>query len=97
MVVLTVLLIVFVMLHPYLDGAGLCGLGGCPEPSQSSSHAAHGGGFSTPCTTAVLVVSGTATFAFATLGGRRRIVDHRRPVEAYLSLDTPPPQFFLGR
>lgn len=94
---LAVMVGVFVILHPYLDEAGLCGLGGCPEPSQSSSHAAHSGGFSTACMAAVLVASGTAAFAFASLFGGRRIADHRRPIETYLSLDTPPPRFLLGR
>ncbi len=96
LVAIAVLVTAFVVAHPYLDGAGLCGLGGCPEPSQSSSHAAHGGGSSTACVSAVLA-SGVAVFAFASLSGRRRIADHRRPTEAYLSLDTPPPRLLFGR
>lgn len=97
LVALAVLVAAFLMVHSYLDGAGLCGLGGCPEPSQSSSHAAHGGAFSTACMAAVLVASGIAALAFASLFGGRFVGDYWRPVETYLSPDPPPPQFLLGR
>lgn len=96
LIALAVVVVAFVVAHPYLDGAGLCGAGGCPEPSQSSSHAAHAG-FSAVCMAAVLVASGTSVLAFASLLGRRFIGDHRRLVETYLSPDTPPPQVLLGR
>lgn len=89
---LAVLVAAFLALHPYLDAAGLCDLGGCPEASQSSSHAAHGMGTSATCLAAVLVASGAAALAFASLLGRRRVADQHRPAEAYLSPDTPPPQ-----
>ncbi|QIN81032.1 hypothetical protein GBA65_21545 (plasmid) [Rubrobacter marinus] len=93
---LAVLVAAFLAMHPYLDAAGLCGAGGCPEPSQSSSHAAHGGGFSAACVAAVLVNSAATTLAFASLLGRRFVGDHRRPVETYLSPDTPPPRVLFG-
>lgn len=90
---LAILVTVFVSFHPYFDVAGLCGLGGCPEPSQSSSPTAH----STGCVAAVLVASGAAALAFASFFGRLRAADHRRPAETYLSPDTPPPRVLFSR
>lgn len=92
---LAILVAAFVSFHPYLDAAGLCGSGGCPKPSHSS-HATHVG-FSTTCLAAVLVASGAAVFALASSLGRRRVAEHRRPVEPYLSPDTPPPRVLSSR
>jgi hypothetical protein len=89
LVALAILVAAFVALHPYLDEAGLCGLGGCPDASQSS-HAAHGG-FSTACLVAVLVAS-PAAYAFASSLGRRRAYDQPGLTETYLSPDPPPPR-----
>ena len=89
LVMLAVLVAAFVALHPYLDEEAVCGFGGCPDVSQSS-HATHVG-FSTVCLVAVLVAS-RAVVIFATFRGRRRVVDHWRPVETYLSPDPPPPR-----
>jgi hypothetical protein len=94
LVALAVLVAAFLVLHPYLDEAGLCGLGGCPEASQSS----HGGhaGFSNTCLVAVLATF-PAALAFASFFGRRRAADHPRPIEAYLSPDPPPPRLLPSR
>jgi hypothetical protein len=92
-IVLVILVVAFASFHPYFDAAGYCGLGGCPEVSQSS-HAAHVS-FSTTCLVAVLAVSPMAlAFAFF---GRRRVADHSRPTEAYLSPDPPPPRLSPSR
>jgi hypothetical protein len=93
---LAMLVAAFVALHPYLDEAGLCGFGGCPEASQQSSHAAHTS-FSTTCLAAVLAASGARTLAFASFFGRRRGTDYPRPTETYLSLDPPPPRISPSR
>jgi hypothetical protein len=95
LVVIMVLVTAFVALHPYLDEAGLCGLGGCPEASQSS-HAAHSS-FSTICLVAVLATSAAGVLDFASFFGRRRVDDHPRPTEAYLSPDPPPPRVSPSR
>ncbi len=95
LVVIMVLVAAFVALHPYLDEAGLCGLGGCPAASQVS-HAAHTG-FSTICLVAVLAASAAGVLAFASFLGRRRADDHPWPTEAYLSPDTPPPRVSPSR
>jgi hypothetical protein len=87
---MAIFVLAFSSFHFYFDATGLCGLGGCPEPSQSS-HASHSGGSSTACVAAVLVaflmVSSLVTFS-----GRRRAADHRCPAEAYPSPDPPPPR-----
>ena len=89
-VLFAVLLTAFVTLHPYLDGAGLCDHGGCPEASQSS-HAVHVS-VSTACVAAVFVAPFGAALAFARFSGRRRVDDEWRPDETFLSPDTPPPR-----
>jgi hypothetical protein len=89
LVVITVLVAAFVALHPYLDEAGLCGFGECPEASQSSP-AAHAG-FSSACLLAVLVAS-PAALAFASFFGCRRAADHPLLTEAYLAPEPPPPR-----
>ena len=97
--VLVVFVAAFLTFHPYLDEAGFCGAGGCPEASQSS-HASHAGtsaGFSAACLVAVLVASGARALGFVGSSGRLLVADHRRPPEAYLSLDTPPPKLLPGR
>ena len=95
LVALAVLVAAFVALHPYLDEAGLCGLGGCPEASQSS-HETHVG-FSTACLFAVLVAWGARALAPAWFLGRRRAADPLRPTEAHLSPDPPPPRVSPSR
>ena len=78
--------------HPFLEEAGLCGHGGCPEASQSS-HVTHAAP-SLACLAAVLVAAGAAAPAFfASLGGRRP-VRQQRPTEAHLPPEPPPPQLF---
>jgi hypothetical protein len=93
LVALGVFVLAFTTFHFYLDAAGLCGLGGCPELSQSSHVAHHGGGSSTACAAAVLVASLTVS-APAPFSGRHRAAKHRCPAEAYHTPDTPPPRFF---
>jgi len=88
-VALAVFVLVFASLHFYFDAVGLCGLGGCPEPSQSS-HAAHSGSSSTACVAAVLVAS--LTPSLVPFSGRRLAAKHRCPAEVYPSPDTPPPR-----
>ena len=95
LLVLAVLVAALVALHPYLDEAGLCGLGGCPDASQSS-HEAHVG-FSTTCLVVVLVGFSVLPSASAAFFGRRRAADPLRPTEARLSPDPPPPRVSLGR
>jgi hypothetical protein len=95
LVVIMVLVAVFVALHPYLDEAGLCGLGGCPDASQVS-HTAHTS-FSTICLVAVLAASATGALAFASFFDRRRADDSPWPTEAYLSPDPPPPRVSPSR
>jgi hypothetical protein len=94
LVALAVLVAVFVALHPYLDEAGLCGLGGCPEASQGSQ-SAHASS-STACLLAVLVASPTV-LALASFVGRRRTTDHPLLTEAYLPLEPPPPRVSPSR
>jgi hypothetical protein len=96
LVALVVLVTAFVALHPYLDKAGLCGFGGCPEASQQSSHAAHTS-FSTTCLVAVLAASGARALAFTPFFGRCRATDYPRPTEVYLSPDPPPPRVSPSR
>jgi hypothetical protein len=88
-IMLMIIVVAFASLHPYFDAAGYCDLGGCPEASQSS-HTAHAS-FSTTCLVAVLAASPVA-LAFASFFRRRRIADHSRPAETYLSPDPPPPR-----
>jgi hypothetical protein len=90
-----VLVAAFMSLHPYLDEAGLCGLGGCPEASQVSN-TAHTS-FSTVCLVAVLAASVAGVLAFASFFDRRRVDDHPWPIEAYISLDPPPPRISPSR
>jgi hypothetical protein len=94
LVTLAVFVAAFMTVHPYLDEAGLCGLGGCPEASQSS-HAAHSG-FSTTCLVAVLAAS-SAALAFAPFFGRRRTTGHPLLTEAYLPPEPPPPRVAPSR
>ena len=95
LVALALLVFAFGSLHPFLDAADLCGLGGCPEPSQSS-HVSHSGGSSTTCVAAVLAAAVT-TPAFRRFSKRRWVTGLRRPTDSYLSPDTPPPQVSSSR
>src|SRR5215218_8386108 len=90
LVALALLVFAFGSLHPFFDAAGLCGLGGCQKPVQSS-HDSHSGGSSTACVAAVLVAA-VATPAFRRFSKRRRVTGLRRPTGPYLSPDTPPPR-----
>ena len=90
LVAMAVFVLAFSSFHFYFDATGMCGLGGCPEPSHSS-HASHSGGSSTACVAAVLVTFLTVP-SLVPFSGRRRAADHRCPAEAYPSPDTPPPQ-----
>jgi hypothetical protein len=90
LVAMAVFVLAFSSFHFFFDATGLCGLGGCPEPSHSS-HAAHSGGFSTACVAAVLVAF-LLVPSLIPFSGRRRAAKHRRPAEAYPSPDTPPPR-----
>ena len=95
---LAVLVAAFVSLHPYLDPAGLCGSGGCPEPSHPShsSHAAHAKPSDT-CPLGALVAPGATPFALAAFLGRRGAGDRPRPAGPCLPPDTPPPKAPAGR
>lgn len=94
LVLLTVLVAAFVVLHPYLDASGLCGSGGCQEASQAS-HAPHAG-FSNLCLGAALAASVAVASSFAPSSGGRRVADHRRPVQAFFAPATPPPRPLPG-
>jgi hypothetical protein len=94
LVALVVLVVAFVSFHPFLDEAGLCGVGGCLEASQSSP-AAHVG-FSTACLFAVLAAL-PAALAFAPFLGRRRADYQPGPTDTYLSPDPPPPRVSSSR
>ncbi len=89
-----VLVAAFLASHPYLEGAGLCGHGGCPEATQSS-HAAHAAS-SAGCVAAVLAAAGGATVAFFASFGLGRSPRQRRPAEAFLPPDPPPPRAALA-
>jgi hypothetical protein len=90
LVALALFVCAFASLHPYFDAEGYCGLAGCPDPSLSS-HASNGASYSTACLAAVLVAAVAAPI-FGRFSWRRWLPDHRRPAEAYLSPDTPPPR-----
>jgi hypothetical protein len=90
LLVLAVLVAAFVALYPYLD----CDAGQCPEASHLS-HTSSAGPLAT-CLVAVLA-STTATLASAPLFKGRRADRRRRPAEAYLSPDPPPPRITLSR
>ena len=94
LVALVVVVGAFLASHPYLEEAGLCGHGGCPDASPSS-HVSHVGP-SGACLAAVLVaaaVAGPAFFAALGLGGA---ASQRRPSETYLPPEPPPPQALLA-
>jgi hypothetical protein len=95
LVAMAVFVLAFSSFHFYFDATGLCGLGGCSEPSQSS-HAAHSGGSWTACVAAVLVAF-LMVPSLMPFSVRRRAADHRCPAEAYPSPDTPPPQGLSSR
>ena len=94
LVLLVVAIAAFSSSDPYLEGLGLCGHGGCPEASQSS-HVVHSGS-SGACLAAVLVAAGVAGPAFFAGLGLGRATRQRRPAEAYLPPDPPPPQVPLA-
>ena len=85
------LVFVFLVSHPYLEGAGLCDDGGCP-PATQLSHATHAE--SSGCPAAVLAAAGAAAPALFAFVGCRRAARERRPLEAYLPPEPPPPRFF---
>lgn len=87
-VALAVLVAAFVALYPYLDGAGLCVAGGCPEASGHAQAA----GFSAVCLVAVLAASRLATAAPSIPFLARRTARPCRPREAHLPPETPPPR-----
>lgn len=84
------LVVVFLVSHPYLEGAGMCDHGGCP-PATQLSHATHADPSST-CPAAVLAAAGAAASAFFAFVGCRRAAHQRRPLEAYLPPEPPPPR-----
>ncbi|QIN84515.1 hypothetical protein GBA63_19100 [Rubrobacter tropicus] len=84
------LVFVFLVSHPYLEGAGLCDDGGCP-PATQLSHATHAEP-SSSCPAAVLAAAGAAAPAFFAFVGCRRASRQRRPLEAYLPPEPPPPR-----
>ena len=95
LVAMAIFVLAFSSFHFYFDATGLCGLGGCPEPSQSS-HAAHSGSSSTSCVAAVLVTFLTVP-SLVPFSGRRRAAKHRCPAETHPSPDAPPPQGLSSR
>ena len=106
LVALAIFVLGFASFHPYFDASGLCGLGGCPKPAESS-HAATGGanagghggtsgGFSGACLAAVLAAL-LAAPAFVPSSARTRGARHLRPADAYLPPGTPPPRVLPSR
>ena len=91
-VALAVLVVAFVSLYPYLDSAGYCDRGGCPEMAQLSH--AHHADSPAPGAVAVLAASGAAAAALAS-ASRRWVTEHRRPAEPCLPPEPPPPRPFL--
>ena len=87
-----ILVVVFLASHPYLEGAGLCDYGGCP-PLTQLSHATHAEP-SSSCPATMLAAAGAAAPALFALVGCRRAARERRPLEAYLPPDPPPPRLF---
>ncbi len=92
---LAVLVAVFVVSYPYLGAMGMCDSGECPYAAQSSSHTSSAGLVSV-CISAVLSAF-PAVLAFALLRGRRLPASASRPMQLYLSPDSPPPRSFLSR
>jgi hypothetical protein len=90
LVAMAVFVLTFSSFHFYLDAMGLCGLDGCPEPSQSS-HETHSGSSWTSCVAAVLAAF-LLVPSLVAVSGRRRVAKHWCPAEAYPSPDTPPPR-----
>ena len=91
LVVLVVVVAAFSSSDPYLEGLNLCGHGGCPE----ASHVAHSGSSGT-CLAAVLAAAAVTGPAFFAALGLRRATRQRRPAEAVLAPDPPPPRVLLG-
>lgn len=93
LIALAIVVFAFGSLDPYLDAASLCGLGGCPIPVQSSDVAPGGAntGFSGACMVAVLAFF-LAASGFARSSGDGRAADQRRPSDAHLPPETPPPR-----
>ena len=91
-VALAILMVAFVSLYPYLDSAGYCDRGGCPDLAQLSH--AHPADPPAPGAVAVLAASGAAAAALAS-AARRWGTEHRRPAEPCLAPEPPPPRPFL--
>lgn len=80
------LVVVFVALYPYLDLAGYCDDGGCPEVTQISASAA-------PDLPANGVLTNPAASAAAALGALTLLsLVQLRPDEILLSPESPPPR-----
>lgn len=86
-VMAAVLVAVFVALYPYLDVAGYCDDGGCPEITQISAS-------SSPDlpTAGVLVSLVGACVAMMLVAGSLRSGSERPPNEVLLSPESPPPR-----
>jgi hypothetical protein len=84
-IVVVVLVTAFVALHPYLGPLEFCGPGGCPHTVE-----AHGASHIDPVGGAAVMVMPIAALAF-------HPSSDRRPEEAYLSPEPPPPQLVSDR
>lgn len=102
LVALAIVLFAFGTLDPYLDAEGLCGFAACPKPAQSmdvtpgGANSGANGGFSGACLVAVLAFF-LATPAFIRSSGGGRAAEDRRPADAYLPPETPPPRLLRSR
>lgn len=83
--VVAVLVAAFVALYPYLEVAGYCGDGGCPEIVQISASSSP----ELPTAGVLTSLVAAATIPAATM---RRSHSDRRPEEIRISPETPPPR-----
>ncbi|CAN5742575.1 hypothetical protein BH20ACT11_BH20ACT11_05600 [soil metagenome] len=81
------LVAVFVALYPYLDLAGYCDDGGCPDVTQISASASP----DLP-STGVLSEAVAPIAAVAMAAGLILLLSERRPDELLLSPESPPPR-----
>jgi hypothetical protein len=81
----------FVALYPYLDSAGMCHSGECPQVVHSASS-----GFSTLCLIAAVLVVVPVLRAVSAFDWRSATSD-LRPIQVLSSPDPPPPQLLPSR
>lgn len=88
LVALALLVAVFVAFYPYLEPAGSCGAGGCPQLSQAHAPSSP----NLPAGDIVAVLAAPASVATLRAAGFLRPASDRHPEEVHLSPDSPPPR-----